>query len=98
MYLLFTNVTQAMYPTWVFGFPTGHENGQYLTIDLGGTNLRVCWITLKGHDQETDVLQDTYKVPDEIKTGSADELWDLIADSLKDFLDKHNLQGTEDYP
>ncbi|KAG6357798.1 hypothetical protein INS49_013677 [Diaporthe citri] len=88
----------AMYPTWVFGFPTGRENGQYLTIDLGGTNLRVCWITLKGHDQETDVLQDTYKVPDDIKTGSADELWGLITDSLEDFLDKHELQGTEDYP
>ncbi|KAK7697876.1 Hexokinase isoenzyme 2 [Diaporthe eres] len=88
----------AMYPTWVFGFPTGRENGQYLTIDLGGTNLRVCWITLKGHDQKTDILQDTYKVPEHIKTGSADELWDLIADSLKDFLEKHELHGTEDYP
>lgn len=92
------NATQAMYPTWVIGFPTGRETGQFLTVDLGGTNLRVCWITLKGHDQETDVLQDTYKVPDEIKTGSANELWDLVADSLKDFLDNNKLQGTEDEP
>ncbi|KAI3390575.1 hypothetical protein diail_9186 [Diaporthe ilicicola] len=88
----------AMYPTWVFGFPTGHEKGQYLTIDLGGTNLRVCWITLKGPDHDTDVLQDTYTVPDEVKTGSADELWGLIADSLEDFLKKHQLEGTEDEP
>lgn len=87
-----------MYPTWVIGFPTGSETGQFLTIDLGGTNLRVCWITLKGHDQETDVLQDTYKVPDHIKTGSANELWDLVADSLEDFLEKHELHGTEDEP
>lgn len=98
MSTLSANATQAMYPTWVFGFPTGRENGQFLTVDLGGTNLRVCWITLKGHDQETDVLQDTYKVPDHIKTASADELWGLIADSLKDFLEKHDLQGTEDEP
>lgn len=89
---------QAMYPTWVFGLPTGREKGQYLTIDLGGTNLRVCWITLKGSDHETDVVQDTYRVPDHIKTGSADELWDLVADSLDDFLGKHGLKGTEDEP
>ncbi|KUI71970.1 Hexokinase [Cytospora mali] len=88
----------AMYPTWVFGFPSGQEKGQYLTIDLGGTNLRVCWITLKGPSRDTEVLQDTYKLPKHIKTGTADELWGLIADSLSDFLDKHDLHGTEDEP
>ncbi|KAK7732293.1 hypothetical protein SLS53_008584 [Cytospora paraplurivora] len=88
----------AMYPTWVFGFPTGQEKGQYLTIDLGGTNLRVCWITLKGPDHNTEVEQDTYKLPKEIKTGTADELWGLIADSLGDFLAKHDLKGTADEP
>ncbi|KUI56426.1 Hexokinase [Cytospora mali] len=88
----------AMYPTWVFGFPSGQEKGQYLTIDLGGTNLRVCWITLKGPSHDTEVLQDTYKLPKHIKTGTADELWGLIADSLSDFLDKHDLHGTEDEP
>lgn len=87
-----------MHPTWVFGFPSGQETGQYLTIDLGGTNLRVCWVTLKGLDHKTEVLQDMYKLPKHIKTGSADELWDLIADYLKDFIEKHNLTGTEDEP
>lgn len=87
-----------MYPTWVFGFPSGHEHGQFLTIDLGGTNLRVCWITLKGKGHDIDIEQDTYRVPEEVKTGSADQLWDLIADSLKDFLEKHRLKGTEDEP
>lgn len=88
----------AMYPTWVFGFPSGNEKGQYLTIDLGGTNLRVCWITLKGEDHNTEVLQDTYKLPKSIKTGTADELWGLIADSLGDFLVKHDLKGADDEP
>lgn len=87
-----------MYPTWVFGFPTGQEKGQYLTIDLGGTNLRVCWITLKGPDHNTEIEQDTYRLPKEIKTGTADELWGLIADSLGDFLVKHDLKGTKDEP
>ncbi|KAJ5638356.1 Hexokinase [Penicillium lividum] len=26
--------------TWVMGFPSGHETGDVLTIDMGGTNLR----------------------------------------------------------
>lgn len=87
-----------MYPTWVFGLPSGHEQGQYLTIDLGGTNLRVCWITLKGQRHETEIEQDTYKLPDHIKTGNAEELWDLIAECLDEFMQKHQLKGTEDEP
>lgn len=93
-----SSFNQAMYPTWVFGFPTGQERGQYLTIDLGGTNLRVCWITLHGQGEKTDVEQDMYKLPEEIKTGTAEELWDLIAECLEKFIDKHQLQGTKDEP
>lgn len=87
-----------MYPTWVFGLPNGQELGQYLTIDLGGTNLRVCCITLKGQGEEAEILQDMYRLPGRIKTGQADELWNLIADSLSDFLQKHHLGGTESEP
>lgn len=60
--------------------------------------MRVCWITLKGQGHDTEIEQDTYRVPEEVKTGSADQLWDLIADSLKDFLEKHQLKGTEEEP
>ena len=28
--------------------PTGHETGEFLTIDLGGTNLRIAFVTLLG--------------------------------------------------
>lgn len=87
-----------MYPTWVFGFPSGREEGQYLTVDLGGTNLRVCWITLKGPSHDTEIEQDTYKLSDKIKRGRAEELWDLIAEMIDDFIQKHQLKGTEQDP
>lgn len=87
-----------MYPTWVLGLPSGQEVGQYLTVDLGGTNLRICWTTLKGRGQEAEVLQDMFQLPEHIKTGDADELWNLIADSLNEFLQKHHLDGTENEP
>lgn len=87
-----------MYPTWVFGFPDGHERGQFLTVDLGGTNLRVCWITLGGTDHKPEIEQDTFKLPDHVKVGSADELWNLIAECLQKFTEKHQIKGTEDEP
>lgn len=37
-----------MIPTFVFGWPTGNEIGDYLALDLGGTNLRVCLVTVQG--------------------------------------------------
>jgi hexokinase len=75
--------------TWVQALPTGNEKGRFLTVDLGGTNLRVCWITLRGNG-ESDVEQKLFKVEDSIKTASADELWGFVADSLEAFLKEHD--------
>ena len=84
--------------TWVLGLPTGHEHGQYLTVDLGGTNLRVCWITLQERKGETEIEQDKYSLPSDTKTGTADQLWSLVADALGDFIEKHNLGESDAEP
>ena len=84
--------------TWVLGWPDGHERGEFLTVDLGGTNLRVCWIVLKERQGETDVTQEEYAIPDELKTGERDDLFDFIADSLGAFVREHELGGSEDKP
>ena len=39
-------------PTPVTGLPSGRERGQYLAIDVGGTNLRVAFIELLGEIEE----------------------------------------------
>ncbi|KIX92478.1 uncharacterized protein Z520_11798 [Fonsecaea multimorphosa CBS 102226] len=75
--------------TWVTSFPTGRETGTYLTLDLGGTNLRVCLITLTGTPGGSDITQEKYQLPKEIKTGTADDLFEHIADRLGDFVEKH---------
>ncbi|OQV07533.1 hypothetical protein CLAIMM_11956 [Cladophialophora immunda] len=75
--------------TWVTSFPTGRETGTYLTLDLGGTNLRVCLITLTGTPGGSDITQEKYQLPKEIKTGTADELFEHIADRLGDFVKNH---------
>ena len=87
-----------MYITWVLGFPSGKEKGSFLTVDLGGTNLRVCWITLKGKGQELDMMQDQFKLPEDLKTGHADQLWEFIAEAIGRFIKDKNLGGSEDDP
>jgi hexokinase len=76
--------------TWVQAWPTGDEKGSFLTVDLGGTNIRICWITLKGGGK-SDVEQKLFKVDESIKTATAEELWDFVADSVKEFLEEHGL-------
>lgn len=80
-----------MNPTWCMGFPTGDEQGTFLALDMGGTNLRVCEIILTEEKSEFDIIQSKYKMPEELKTGQADELWEYVADCLKNFIDVHHV-------
>lgn len=77
--------------TWVMGWPSGKETGSYLTLDLGGTNLRVCWVELHGREHDIKITQDKYKLTEEIKTGQAEQLWSFVAECLETFITKHNL-------
>ncbi|TQS35261.1 hypothetical protein Golomagni_04324 [Golovinomyces magnicellulatus] len=79
-----------MNPTWCMSFPTGEETGKFLALDMGGTNLRICEITLTDEKSEFDILQSKYKIPDELKTGSAEELWEYIADCLQQFIESNH--------
>ncbi len=84
--------------TWCLGWPEGTEEGKFLVVDLGGTNIRVCWIELQGRQGEVVVTQEQYKLSDEIKVGEAEPLWDFIAESLEAFISTHDLGGTPEDP
>ncbi|KAJ9101721.1 hypothetical protein QFC21_003060 [Naganishia friedmannii] len=62
-----------MIPTFVFGFPDGNETGEYLALDLGGTNLRVCLVTLRG-EGKFEITQTKYKLTDEQKQDDGQKL------------------------
>ena len=82
-----------MIPGWVMDYPTGNETGDYLAIDLGGTNLRVVLVKLLGNHQ-FDTTQSKYRLPNRMRTTqNASELWDFIAESLKDFLEEQFPEG-----
>lgn len=83
-----------MNPTWVLDFPTGKEKGDYLAIDLGGTNLRVVLVRLNG-DRTFTTEQHKYALPENIRTATKEELWTNIADSLDAFVKQHFPNGVD---
>lgn len=83
-----------MIPGWVLDFPDGTEKGNYLAIDLGGTNLRIVLVKLGG-DRTFDTTQSKYALPASMRTGSADNLFNFIADCLKKFVDEEFPQGVD---
>jgi hexokinase len=79
------------------GLPKGDEKGTILTLDLGGTNLRVCKVTLhgdrEGAEEKSELDQEQYKLPQDLKTGNAEGLWTFIADKLEDFVRDRKLDN-----
>ncbi|GAM39859.1 hexokinase [Talaromyces pinophilus] len=81
--------------TWSFGYPTGHETGSYITIDMGGTNVRVCNVVLTDGKGGVDLVQEKFVMPEGLKKSNAEKLWDFLADCTAKFLQKHK-PGTKE--
>lgn len=79
--------------TWVTGFPTGNEQGRFITLDLGGTYLRVCDVVLSTEKGASESFQRKYKIPDPIRYARAEDLWDFTADCLGSFMHEHHQGG-----
>lgn len=83
-----------MIPGWVLDFPTGKETGDYLAIDLGGTNLRVVLVKLGGN-RDFDTTQSKFPLPLTIRDANADVLWNFVAECLKTFVDEEFPNGVD---
>ncbi|OQE19183.1 hypothetical protein PENFLA_c019G06257 [Penicillium flavigenum] len=82
--------------TWIMKYPTGQEQGRVLTVDLGGTNIRVCDVCLTAGKRDLEQRQRKYKLPEEVKTTTKEALWGFIADQIKSFLsENHSGLSTE---
>ncbi|CED82858.1 hexokinase [Phaffia rhodozyma] len=77
--------TVPMLPAYVFGYPTGKEIGDYIAVDLGGTNLRVCFVTLQG-EGKFEITQTKYRLTEEQKQEDGTKLFDFCAQCVKAFL------------
>ncbi|KAI0825991.1 hypothetical protein BC629DRAFT_1578523 [Irpex lacteus] len=75
-----------MIPTFVLGWPSGQESGNFLAVDLGGTNLRVCLVSLEGGGK-FEITQSKYRLTEEQKAEDGQALLDFCGECLKTFID-----------
>ncbi|KAG0248899.1 hexokinase A [Mortierella polycephala] len=80
--------TIAMVPSHVVGRLYGSEIGVYLTLDLGGTFLRVVSVELLGQGRMRTV-QKKYRIHDERKVSEAKLLFEYMASCVDSFMDEH---------
>uniref|UniRef100_A0A3B5LFU9 Phosphotransferase n=1 Tax=Xiphophorus couchianus TaxID=32473 RepID=A0A3B5LFU9_9TELE len=83
-----------MLPTFVRATPDGTEKGDFLALDLGGTNFRVLHVRVMEEEQKMVKMDSQLcAIPQEIMLGTGEQLFDHIAACLSEFLDSQNLKG-----
>src|SRR5262249_44957493 len=83
----------GMLPSYVRALPNRTENGNFLALDLGGTNFRVLLITLRANDTRADMSSKIYRIPNSLMIGTGQVLFDHIADCLAQFIRDQGLSG-----
>lgn len=78
-----------MFQTYVKAVPDGTEKGDFLALDLGGTNFRVLLISLD--EKEVKMESKIYLIPQHIMVGSGTQLFDHIAECIFKFMKDHQL-------
>ncbi|XP_052600831.1 hexokinase HKDC1 [Peromyscus californicus insignis] len=89
-----TNPTASvkMLPTFVRAIPDGSENGQFLSLDLGGSKFRVLKVQVSQEGKQNVQMESQfYPTPNEIIRGNGTELFDYVADCLADFMKTKDL-------
>ncbi|KAF1449372.1 Hexokinase-1, partial [Spheniscus demersus] len=83
-----------MLPTFVRSTPDGSENGDFLALDLGGTNFRVLLVKIRSGKRRTvEMHNKIYAIPIEVMQGTGEELFDHIVTCISDFLDYMGIKG-----
>jgi len=82
-------------PAFVTSIPDGSEKGTFLAIDLGGTNCRICSVTLNG-DGTFVVKQSKARVARDLRVNTSSKpLFAFIAAKLADFVAAETASGQQ---
>ncbi|XP_063784002.1 hexokinase-3 isoform X2 [Pseudophryne corroboree] len=86
--------TVKMLPTYVSATPDGTERGEFLALDLGGTNFRVLY-TRVGIKNEGGIqmVSKTFTLSTQVIQGTGEELFDHIVDCITEFQKENGLKG-----
>ncbi|XP_047448038.1 hexokinase-2 isoform X2 [Mugil cephalus] len=91
-----TNPTAAvkMLPTYVLSTPDGSEQGEFLALDLGGSNFRVLLVTVQADgEKKVEMEHQIYEISEHLMRGSGTELFDHIVDCLANFMEKMGVKN-----
>ncbi|KAM7047291.1 hexokinase HKDC1-like [Acridotheres tristis] len=85
--------TVKMLPSFVRSLPDGSEKGEFLAVDLGGSQFRAHQVKVFDDGRQSSQLDSKcYPTPKEVTQGNGAELFDYIADCLSDFMETKNLK------
>nr|XP_015201969.1 PREDICTED: putative hexokinase HKDC1 isoform X2 [Lepisosteus oculatus] len=81
-----------MLPTHVRSTPDGSEKGEFLALDVGGSKFKVLQVKVSDAGKRTVEMDSiTYPTPEEIRSGKGTDLFDHVAESLKDFMQRKHI-------
>ncbi|XP_060782305.1 hexokinase HKDC1 isoform X2 [Neoarius graeffei] len=84
--------TVKMLPTHVRSTPDGSEKGEFLALDLGGSKFKVLQVKVsEDGKRKVQMESETFPVPGEVLNGRGTDLFDHVAESLKTFMQKNNI-------
>uniref|UniRef100_A0A3B4E5T8 Hexokinase-2 n=1 Tax=Pygocentrus nattereri TaxID=42514 RepID=A0A3B4E5T8_PYGNA len=85
--------TVKMLPTFVRSIPDGSEKGDFIALDLGGSNFRILRVKVSHEKKQTVQMESqNYETPEDIIHGSGSRLFDHVAECLGDFMEKQNIK------
>uniref|UniRef100_A0A673B1W6 Hexokinase-2 n=1 Tax=Sphaeramia orbicularis TaxID=375764 RepID=A0A673B1W6_9TELE len=85
--------TVKMLPTFVRSIPDGSEKGDFIALDLGGSNFRILRVKVtQDKKQPVQMESQVYETPEDIVHGSGTQLFDHVADCLGDFMEKQKIK------
>jgi len=90
-----TNPTSNIksYITYVSELPSGREHGRFLALDLGGTNFRAILVELEAGSASIKMKSAKHPVSNELMQGPGEDLFNFMADKLREFMIDHELLG-----
>ncbi|KAK3303347.1 uncharacterized protein B0T15DRAFT_401666 [Chaetomium strumarium] len=76
----------CMLPSYNSQLPTGNEAGQYLSLDVGGSTLRVALVELKGRKASGSdsgiIRMDSFKIDNDVRNLRGTEFFDWMAERI----------------
>jgi len=90
----------CMLPSYNYTLPRGDEVGKYLSLDVGGSNLRVAVVDLVGKtcvEQPMRISRmDTWRIDDSVRVLKGQAFFDWIAEKIDEMLFKSKSMYNED--